>query len=123
MTADAATTIVGGLAGIAALIAAIVGYLVRKDTRKAKTDEQKLDFLQLGQTALKDALAQAALDNDRLRRRLDLQEREFEEDRTEWRRKMIELTVRLEQAEKGKNECLAKCDVMHQEILELRGSK
>lgn len=74
---DVLATILGSLGGIAAVIAAVVGYLVHRDQARAAVATQRVDLLHIGQESLKEALLRADEENKKLRARIDEQEKKL----------------------------------------------
>lgn len=75
---DALATILGSLGGVAAIIAAVVGYLVHKDQAESNKSAQRVDLLHVGQESLKEALLRADNENKILRGRVDEQGRKID---------------------------------------------
>lgn len=74
---DALATLLGSLGGVAAVIAAVVGYLVHRDQAKVAASAQRVDLLHIGQESLKEALLRSDLENQNLRKRVDDQEKKL----------------------------------------------
>jgi len=74
---DVLATILGSLGGVAAVIAAVVGFLVHRDQLETAKSAQRVDLLHVGQESLKEALNRADAENKSLRDRLDQQEKKL----------------------------------------------
>ena len=74
---DVLATILGSLGGVAAVIAAVVGFLVHRDQLETAKSAQRVDLLHVGQESLKEALNRADAENKSLRDRVDQQEKKL----------------------------------------------
>lgn len=83
---DPATLVIGSLSGFAALVVAINTVLLRRDARRHDDGMKRVSSLEFSQTSMKDALARADLENERLRKERADTDAEYAKQRERWQR-------------------------------------